>query len=257
MSPDIWTIDIETRPSEVYAWGLRDQNIGLSQIIRPGGLLMFGAQKYGSKTVEAHADWDGYEQMVKRSHEIYDAADYIVTFNGVRFDNKHLRAAWAELGLAPPSPWRDIDLFKTVGKFQWPSRKLAFVCQKLGVDHKTDPGGFETWDHILRGDEKQREIAQRRMIRYCKNDVKITTQLFQRLLPWIDGLNVPLISGGNDEDMSQAVATCTRCGGQQIQRRGWAYTTTYRYKRYQCMGCGGWMKDKKSEPVFNADLRNV
>ena len=99
--------------------------------------------------------------------------------------------------------------------------------------------------------------AQKRMIRYCKNDVKITSQLFDRLLPWIDGLNVPLISGGNDEDMSEAVAMCTRCGGVNIHQRGWAYTTTYRYKRYCCADCGGWMKDKKSEPVVNADLRNA
>lgn len=257
MSPEIWTIDIETRPSEVYAWGLRDQNIGLNQIIRKGGLLMFAAQKHGNKSVEAHAEWDGYEDMVRRAHEIYDSADYIVTYNGVRFDNKHLRACWAEIGLPPPSPWRDIDLFRTVGKFNWPSRKLAFVCAQLGVDHKTDPGGFETWDQILRGNEEQKVAAQRRMIRYCKNDVKITTQLYQRLLPWIDGLNVPLISGGNEEDMSTESALCTRCGGENIHQRGWAYTTTYRYRRYCCADCGGWMRDKKCEPVVNAELRNA
>jgi DNA polymerase elongation subunit (family B) len=257
LSPEIWTIDIETRPSEVYAWGLRDQNIGISQIIRPGGLLMFAAHKRGSKQVEAHAEWDGYEKMVTRAHEIYDQADYVVTFNGVRFDNKHLRASWAELGLPPPSPWRDVDLFRTVGKFNWPSRKLAFVCDKLGLNLKTDPGGFETWDHIIRGNEEQKAKAQRRMIRYCKNDVKITAQLFDRLLPWIDGLNVPLISGGNEEDMSAGEAMCTRCGGVNVQARGWAYTTTYRYRRFCCTDCGGWMRDKKCEPVVNADLRNA
>lgn len=257
MSPEIWTVDIETRPSEVYAWGLRDQNIGINQIIRPGGLLMFAAQRHGGRAVEAWAEWDSYEDMVSRAHHIYDRADYIVTYNGARFDNKHLRAAWAELGLPPPSPWRDVDLFKTVGKFNWPSRKLAFVCQRLGVNHKTDPGGFETWDHILRGDDGQKKRAQNRMIRYCKNDVKITTELYQRLLPWIDGLNVPLISGGSEGDTSQDAASCTRCGGGNLQQRGWAYTTTYRYKRYCCMDCGGWMRSKSSEPIANAELRNA
>ena len=257
MSPEIWTVDIETRPSEVYAWGLRDQNIGINQIIRPGGLLMFAAQKHGSKNVGAWADWDGYEEMVQKSHDIYDQADYIVTYNGARFDNKHLRACWAELGLTPPSPWRDIDLFKTVGKFNWPSRKLAFVCERLGVDHKTDPGGFETWDHILRGSPDQQVKARNRMIKYCKNDVKITTQLYQRLLPWIDGLNVPLISGGSDEDTSPVGARCIRCDGVNIHQRGWAYTTTYRYKRFCCQDCGGWMRSSKCEPLPNTELRNA
>lgn len=257
---EIWTVDIETRPNEVYAWGLRDQNIGLNQIIRPGGLLMFAAQKHGQKAIVTHADWDGnddpagnYETMVERIHGLYDRADYIVTYNGARFDNKHLRAAWAELGLAPPSPWRDIDLFKTVGKFNWPSRKLAFVCQQLGLDHKTDPGGFETWDQILRGTGKEQAAARQRMKRYCANDVRITTQLFERLLPWIDGLNIPMIT----DDGTTGALQCTRCGSTSIHQRGWAYTTTYRYKRFQCQGCGGWMRAKSSEPLANAELRNA
>lgn len=246
MLPEIWTVDIETKPNEVYAWGLRDQNIGLSQIISVGGLMMFAAQKYGSRNVEAHAEWDSVEDMVRRAHEIYDAADYIVTYNGARFDNKHLRAAWCELGLPPPSPWRDIDLYKTVGKFQWPSRKLAFVCERLGLDHKTDPGGFGTWDQIIRGEGKEQESARRRMVKYCKNDVRITTQLFDRLLPWVDGLNLPLISDFPDSDN---VLRCTRCASSAVQSRGWAYTTTYRYRRYCCTDCGGWMRARKSEPV--------
>lgn len=254
---EIWTIDIETRPNEAYVWGLRDQNVGINQIIRPGGLLMFAAQRHGSKAIEAHAEWDGWEAMVNRSHEIYDRADYIVTFNGARFDNKHLRAAWVEVGLSPPSPWRDIDLYKTVGKFNWPSRKLSFVCAQLGLDHKTDPGGFETWDRILRGTDLQREAAQKKMVKYCRNDVKITSALYNRLLPWIDGLNLPLVSGGEGSDGSTEEVSCTRCGGTEIQNRGWAYTTTTRYRRYCCMTCGGWMRSRKSEPVANAELRNA
>ena len=257
MSPVIYTVDIETRPNEVYAWGLRDQQIGLSQVIRPAGLLMFAAQRHGSKKVEAHTEWDGYEAMVARSHEIYDQADYIVTYNGARFDNSWLRAVWAEAGLTPPSPWRDVDLYRTVRKFNWPSRKLAFVCQQLGLDLKTDPGGFATWDHILRGTPEQQSKARNRMVKYCRNDVRITTQLYDRLLPWVDGLNVPLFnSGGTDTGTSLVGASCTRCGGTTIHSKGWAYTTTTRYRRYQCKGCGGWMRAAKSEPVVSAVLRN-
>lgn len=243
MAPAIYTVDIETRPNEVYAWGLRDQTVGLSQIIRPAGLLMFAAQRHGQSKVEAHTEWDGYEQMVQRAWDIYDQADYIVTYNGARFDNSWLRAVWAEQGLTPPSPWRDIDLYRTVRKFNWPSRKLAFVCEQLGLDLKTDPGGFQTWDHILRGTEEQQAKARNRMVKYCRNDVRITTQLFDRLLPWIDGLNIPLITGDDS-----ACEACTRCGSHDVQSRGYAYTTTMRYRRYRCMACGGWMRHRKSEP---------
>jgi hypothetical protein len=94
-------------------------------------------------------------------------------------------------------------------------------------------------------------------VKYCKNDVLITTQLYNRLLPWIDGLNVPLFdSGGTGTGTDQASASCTRCGGNRIHSKGWAYTTTTRYRRFQCKGCGGWMRAAKSEPVVSAVLRN-
>jgi hypothetical protein len=254
MVPEIWTVDIETRPNEVYTWSLHgEQHVGLNQVIRPGGLLMFAAQKHGTKAVESYADWVSYEGMVMAAHRIYDQADYIVTYNGVRFDNKHLRAAWVELGLTPPSPWRDIDLYRTVGKLNFPSRKLAYVCGALGLDCKTDPGGMATWDQILRGTDEEKVKAQRRMERYCKNDVRITTQLFERLRPWVDGLNLPLYA----PDDVETAPSCTRCGGTEIQSRGYAYTTTYRYRRYCCTTCGGWMRDRRSEPTPNAELRNA
>jgi hypothetical protein len=107
------------------------------------------------------------------------------------------------------------------------------VCQQLGLDLKTDPGGFATWDHILRGTPEQQVKARNRMVKYCKNDVLITTQLYDRLLPWIDGLNVPLFdSGGTGTGTSQGVASCTRCGGSKIHSRGWAYATATRYKQW-------------------------
>lgn len=252
----IYTLDIETKPLEVYSWGLWDQNHGINQIIEHGGLMMFAAKKYGEKTIEAHCEWDGYGPMVDRLWDIYNDADYIVTYNGASFDNKYIARAFAETNRPPPSPHRDIDLLKTVRKrFAFPSKKLQYVCSALGLDPKTDPGGFETWTQILRPtSEAQQLAAKKRMVKYCRNDVKITEQLFTRLLPWVDGLNIPLYDTSNGE--MAATPSCTRCGSNKVQTRGWAYTTTYRYRRYHCQSCGGWMKSKRSEPT-PTELRNV
>jgi DNA polymerase elongation subunit (family B) len=246
-APKIVTLDIETRPNEVYAWGLRDVTVGINQIIRPGGIIMVAAQWHGQKKVTVRSEWDadGYEGMIRWAWDVYNAADYVVTFNGARFDNSHLRAAWAELGLTPPAPHRDIDLFRTVRKFNWPSRKLEFCCKQLGLPHKTDPGGFSTWTDILTGEGKKRDAARKRMADYCANDVKITTALYDRLLPWIDGLNVALINGtGDDAD----APVCNRCGSESVIRKGTAHTNSVSYKRYLCNGCGGWLRGRKSMP---------
>lgn len=252
--PSIWCFDIETTPNLVYSWGLWQQNIGINQIVKPQDILCFAAHKIGRKQIEAHAAWDDYDGMLNRLHAIMDDADYLIGYNHSSFDNKHVRAAFAKAGLEPPSPHRDIDLLRVVKKkFRFPSHKLDYVCGALGLDVKVSTGGMDLWTKCMAGDEK----AQRKMLKYNRQDVKITTQLFHRLLPWIDGLNIPLYSAGSDEDTSEGVAKCTRCAGTNINQRGWAYATTYRYKRFRCMDCGGWMRDKKSEPTPNADLRNV
>ena len=248
--PDIWVYDIETSPNLVYSWGMWQQNIALNQIVETQDILCFAATKVGSKKIESHTAWDGYEKMVKRLHQIMDEADYLVGFNHVNYDNRHVKAAFVRAGLTPPSPYRDIDLMRTVKKnFKFQSNKLAHVCEQLGLDLKSDPGGFGTWRDILEGEGAVRDRARARMVRYCRNDTKITAQLFDRLLPWIDGLNVPL----SEADTVDGSA-CTRCGSTSIQQRGWAYTTSYRYRRYRCNGCGGWMKAAKSEPLVNREL---
>jgi hypothetical protein len=208
--------------------------------------MMFAAQWHGKKKVEVHSEWDegGWSGMIRAAWSVFDSAEYVVSYNGASFDSAHLRAAWAELGMPPPSPWREIDLYRTVKKFRWPSRKLEFVCKQLGLEHKTDPGGFKTWTDILDGEGKVRDAARKRMAAYCANDVKITTALYFRILPWIDGLAVPLFTG---ED--EAAMACNRCGSEDLQRRGWAYTTTTKYRRWRCNDCGGWARSRKSESI--------
>lgn len=248
--PITYVYDIETYPHLVRTFSLYKTSIGPHQIVEPGGMLCFAAQRVGASKVEAHAMWSGHEEMVRRLFDIMDEADYLVGYNLDKFDNRKVNAAFAEYGLGKPSPYRSVDLYKTVKKnFDLPSYRLAYVSKWLGLEGKADDGGFDTWLGCLDGDE----LAQRRMLRYNRQDVRVTTQVFEKLLPWISGLNVPLYDG--DEEAGDL--KCTRCGGTDIQSRGWAYTTTYRYRRYQCQGCKGWMRDRKSEPTPNAELRSV
>lgn len=246
---NIWVYDIETTPNLVYSWGLWDQNIGINQIVAPQDILCFAAHKIGTKGIETHASWDDHGAMVQRLHDIMDDADYLVGYNSTSFDDKLVRAQFVKAGLLPPSPFRSVDLLRTVKKhFKFPSHKLDYVCRALGLDVKVSTGGMDLWTACMNGDEK----AQRKMLRYNTQDVRITTQLFDRLKPWVDGLNLPLYAS----DDAEAAPSCTRCGGSKIQHRGWAYTTTMRYRRYQCQGCGGWMKSRTSEPT-PTELRNV
>jgi hypothetical protein len=67
--------------------------------------------------------------------------------------------------------------------------------------------------------------------------------LFERLRPWITGINIPLVDGTGEERPA-----CTNCGGDSIIRKGTAITNSATYKRYLCTGCGKWLRARKSEP---------
>lgn len=252
-SPIIYTLDIETRPNEVYSWSLWNQNHSTSQIIKPAGILSFAAKRLDKKAVEFHADWDenGHDGMIRRLHEIYDEADGIISYNGAKFDSKWIKGEFALAGLNPPSPLKEIDLLRTVRKnFNFPSRKLDYVAQQLGLGGKVQHSGQALWNECLRPtSEASGKRARALMRKYNIGDVKLTEQLYYRLLPWIDpGVNVALFADDGDP-------RCINCGSDHIQSRGYAYTTAVRYRRYQCQACGKWLRSRRMEST--TPLRNV
>lgn len=243
-APEIWVVDIETAPAEVYTWGLFNQNHSISQIIKPGSILCFSAMKIGDKKPESLSVWDvGYEAMINRLYQIYSSATHIVGYNHINYDNRWIRAAFAELKLPPPAPWKDIDLYRVVRRhFQFPSNKLDYVCQALGVGKKLKHSGQELWNECLRPTtEKSGEQARKTMLKYCAQDVKITRDLFERVRGWIPNINLPIHEEGPGP-------RCTNCSSKNVQYRGYAYTTTRTYRRFQCQqsGCGKWGRETKS-----------
>jgi DNA polymerase elongation subunit (family B) len=229
--PAIWVYDVESSPNLCWTFGLWDQNIGINQSVQSQDILTFAAHKIGTKKIETMAAWDDYDAMIARLHEIFSEADYLVGYSNASFDDKMVRAAFVKAGLEPPAPHRVIDLLRVVKRnFKFPSHKLDYVCGALGLEHKASTGGMDLWTACMAGDVK----AQKKMLAYNRQDTKITTDLFNRLLPYC-GLNVPLHS---DEDDAAAML-CTKCGSDHVTSRGFAYTTGSRYRRYQCQSCMG------------------
>lgn len=253
MSPKILTLDIETQPATVEVWSLWDQNIGISQIVEPSSVLCFAAKWEHERKVMFHAEWSGRSKMIEAAHDLLHEADYVVTWNGRKFDIPHLMGEFLLAGMTPPSPHRDIDLFLVAKKnFNFMSNKLDFYSQQLGVGSKVDNGGFALWRELRRPKSETSLIKARRLMqKYNEADVRLTEELFREMRPWISGMNCPAYNEGSDKP------SCTRCGSDNVHARGWAYTTTLRYRRFVCMDCGGWMRSKKSEPTPNAELRNA
>jgi uncharacterized protein YprB with RNaseH-like and TPR domain len=178
-------LDIETTPMQVYTWGLWDQNISIDQIIKSTEMLCFGARWGGTKKVIFKSvHHDGKVAMLEELHRLMDEADVLVGWNSAAFDHKHINREFIENGLMPPSPVKDLDLMSVVkANFQFPSNKLDYVAQKLGVGAKVKHSGFKLWLECMAGNDK----AWGEMKKYQIQDVNLLIDLYDVLLPWFVG----------------------------------------------------------------------
>ena len=237
-------IDCETSPNLAYIWGLWNQNVGLNQIEKTGSVISFAAKWHGSKKVMFYSDHhNGHEEMVHAAHELLSAADALIHYNGKAFDVKHLQREFLLAELPPASPHVDIDLLRTVrSQFKFPSNKLTHVSEALGIGKKTPHTGFDLWRDCMMGDDK----AWALMKKYNIQDVRLTEELYDRLLPWIP--NHPNV--GVFDEIPDA---CPKCGKGPMISNGTRRSKTMVYRRLNCRACGSWARTRVAEPVARPD----
>jgi len=175
-------LDIETTPMQVYTWGLFDQNISINQIIKSTEMLCFGARWLGEKKVIFKSvHHDGKQAMLEHLHKMMDEADVLVGWNSAGFDHKHINREFLENEMKPPSPVKDLDLMSiTKSNFLFPSNKLDYVAQKLGVGSKVKHSGFNLWIECMEGNPK----SWKEMKAYQIQDVNLLVELYDLLIPW-------------------------------------------------------------------------
>lgn len=230
-TPRILSVDIETSPVIAHAWGLFKQNIAINQIIERPRTICFAAKFLDERKVHFYSEFNhGPERMTKAAHDLLDEADIVMHFNGDRFDLPRLSTEFLLAGLTPPSPYRSIDLLKVMrANFAFPSNKLAYVSEQLGLTGKVKHEGHELWIKCLAGDPK----AWAKMKKYNVQDVRLLEEIYDKVRPWISGH--PHIGLYTDEPDS-----CPNCGSVELERRGFKVKLTGKYQQYRCRNCGGW-----------------
>lgn len=230
----ILLLDIETAPHRAYVWGLWRQDIALNQIEEAGYTLCWAAKWLGeSKVMFASTYKYGKRRMLYEVYKLINEADTVIHYNGSKFDMPILNQEFLSLGYKPPSPVTEIDLLKVVKKrFRLPSNKLSYVTRYLGLEGKRKHKGMELWKKCMEGNRD----AWREMERYNKTDITALEALYYVLLPWIPAHANYALFGGEEKMM------CPNCGSGKMQRRGFSYTKTQRYQRFQCQACGAWSR---------------
>lgn len=227
--------DLETSPPLFESFQTRNVNLRHQQMVRRSEVLCFAAKWYGVKKVEFRSVYhDGEEVMIRRLHHLLDEADVVIDYYGRGVDVPRSNQAFLKLGLGPPAPYVELDLYKTVRRFGFPSNSLEYALKFLGLEGKVKHQGQELWRRCLEGDPK----AWALMKRYNIRDVTGLEEVHDALLPWIIGYP-------NFSAFSDGLMVCTRCGSNRLQKRGTSTKRSVRYQRYQCTECGGWMTDTK------------
>lgn len=241
--PKILIYDIETAPLVGFAWGLWENNIALNQLLEDWSVLCWAAKWYGEDhtyydDVRDNEDIRDDSDVVASIHEMIDEADIVVTHNGKRFDEKKLNARFFKWGLPPLGKKRHIDTKQLASsKFGFTSNKLEYLTSNFTEAKKSQHAkfpGFTLWRECLAGNPE----AWDEMVDYNIQDVLSLEDLFEKMLPWENSINL----GIYEDERS------TMCGHStlSLQKRGFQYTNTGKFQRYQCSECGKWSVSRKN-----------
>lgn len=223
----ILVLDIEWRPAKAYVWQPWKENIHPEKIIEDGGLLCVGAKWLNDKQFYLFSEWEhGHYGMLNMIHAMMSDADAIITYNGDKYDLPKLTGEFVLHGLPPVPPVASIDCIKTVKKFGFFMNRLAFIGPFLRLGGKEEHEGFGLWRKVMEGDPH----AEKRMERYCKQDVILLEKLYMKIRPFMQ----------NHPHLGNAGAACPNCGGHHLQSRGTRRTRCFKVQRLHCQDCGAW-----------------
>lgn len=232
--PRVLIFDIETSPITAYVWGLKDQNIGLNQIVKDWHVMAWGAKWLGEKQVMyLDTQLTNERHLLACIRSLLDDADIVITQNGKSFDSRKLNARFIHYGMTPPSPYRHIDTYLLVKQAaDFTSNKLEYLTDKLCVKYKklshSKFPGMSLWTECLKGNKQ----AWAEMKRYNIHDVLSTEELYNRIKAW-GPQNMP--------KLFLNPSTCSICGSK-AQRRGKELKGKTLVQRIQCQNptCGKW-----------------
>jgi len=237
----VW--DVETAPMLGFVWQAKTDWVSSRMLQHEVFLLSWAAKWVGDRKVisarvtgeEAVAQDDS--RIVAELIDLIRQADILVAHNGNRFDVKVLAGRALLNQQEPLGHIHTIDTLQLAkGSFRLSHNSLDHLARRLGVPTKLGTS-FDLWRSCYYGDEK----ALAKMDRYCRRDVRVLEDVYEKMKPYVKGLPRLQVA---DHDMEHA---CPHCGGENLQRRGHANTNAGTYQRWQCQDCSRWGRSRTGD----------
>lgn len=240
--PRILIHDIESLPNVGTFWRPGTKvNIGYENILEERRICVIGWKWLGDNKVHVGAAKSpaAERRLLVRFAKQMAKADAVVAHNGDKFDIPYIRTRATFHKVPTLAPVKQIDTLKIArSKFMFNSNRLDYLGQflKCGNKIKTE---YSLWKRCLAKEKK----AYDEMVKYNVQDVLLLEKVYKKLAPYFPAHLTRALYGAAD--------TCSNlsCESTKTQRRGWSYTKTAKYARFQCTECGTWSRSRTAEKV--------
>lgn len=221
-------LDIETSPNIGFFWqpGYK-LSISHDNIIKERAIICIAWKWAGRPRVYCRT-WDKNQcdkALLEEFVEVMHSADEVVTHNGDRFDITWIRTRCLKHGIPMSPDFVSIDTLKSArSKFRFNSNQLDYIAKFLGLGQKK-PTGFGLWRDITLKNDKS---ALRKMVEYCKHDVKLLEWVWDRLNQYVPAKS----------SVGETQRDCPECGGSRGVIRGYRTSVAGLKKvQLQCKDC--------------------
>lgn len=237
--PKIKVWDIETSHNLILAYSLLNMGMlshkqimeeryiisAAFKTIGENGIRGYGIHEYDLWDKDPHDDW----AVVKAIHDELSDCDAIVAHYGDKFDLPFFNTRALFHGLDPIPPILQIDTYKIAKKaFKLNSNRLDYLAKLLGLGSKI-PTNVDLWIDVFKGDVK----AAKEMLKYNIQDVALLEDVYHEIKHWVPA-KVNHSLWGDDE------VACPHCGSTHVNYRGYYMTRRSKFRKFQCVTCGGW-----------------
>ena len=174
--------------------------------------------------------------LLRQASAIMAQADLVVGHFASLFDRRFIQGRLLINGLPPipPTKIRDTCLIaRSLATFS--SNRLKHLAKILRLSHqKLDNNWPTAWFKVMQGSVRHLNA----LAKYCKGDVEAVEELYFKLRPF-DQPHPRLYPS------EKGTTRCAACGGK-VAWRGTVPLGENVYRRYQCLTCWRWGRERKA-----------
>lgn len=224
--------DIEVSPNVGLFWqaGYK-QKIDYGNIIKERAIICICYKWEDEKEVYS-LQWDKKQcdkKVLESFAEIANQADELIGHNGDKFDLAWIRTRCLFHSIQLFPTYTTIDTLKVSrSKFKFNSNRLDYIAKFLGIGQKIHTD-FNLWKDIVLANSA---IAMDKMVKYCKQDVKLLERVFKALRGHMEPKTHYGVVFGGDR------GSCPECGCEDLEIVRRRTTATGLKKiQYKCKEC--------------------